>query len=50
MFVGNEIVNKPKKQTEGNTSTDEILTAELKNNRLCDLMMNPKPDNAVNKV
>ena len=50
MFVGNETVNKSKEQTGDNNFTDEIPTAELKNNRLCDIMRNPKPDNTVNKV
>ena len=50
MFVGNETVNTSKEQTGGNNFTDEIPTAELKNNRLCDIMTNPKPDNTVNKV
>ena len=53
MFVGNETRNKPEEQTGGNTSTDKILlkqTAEFKNNRLCDLMMNFKPANAAHKI
>lgn len=53
MFVGNKTVNKPEEQTGVNTSTGKTqwrLTAEFKNNGLCDLMMNPRPDNAVNKV